>query len=106
WSAYNSGGSALHLAPDTSGGTVRIWGDDLIIDGAITFADDVRQTFNPGTNNAGLNVGAIAGDPSSPQNGDLWYDSTANELTARINGANVALGGGSTPRLDQVLDPN
>ena len=30
----------------------------------------------------------------------MWYDSTANELTARINGANVALGaggGGGTP---------
>ena len=34
------------------------------------------------------------GDPSTPVNGDLWYDSTANELTARINGANVALGAG------------
>lgn len=64
------------------------------ISGAIAFQDDVRQTFNPGTNNAGLNVGALAGDPSSPSNGDVWYDSSANELTARINGANVALGAG------------
>lgn len=64
------------------------------ISGAIAFPDDVRQTFNPGTTNAGLNVGAIAGDPSTLSNGDLWYDSTANELTARINGANVALGAG------------
>lgn len=66
------------------------------ISGAITFPDDVRQTFNPGTTNPGLNVGAIAGDPSTPSNGDLWYDSTANELTARINGANVALGAGGS----------
>jgi hypothetical protein len=43
-----------------------------------------------------LNVGSVAGDPSSPGNGDLWYDSTANELTARINGANVALGAGGS----------
>ena len=64
------------------------------ISGAISFPDDVRQTFNPGTTNAGLNVGSLAGDPSTPSNGDLWYDSTANELTARINGANVALGAG------------
>jgi hypothetical protein len=64
--------------------------------GAFTFPDDVRQTFNPGSNNAGVNVGALAGDPSSPSNGDLWYDSSANELTARINGANVALGAGSS----------
>lgn len=64
------------------------------ISGAISFPDDVLQTFNPGTTNAGLNVGSIAGDPSTPSNGSIWYDSTANELTARINGANVALGAG------------
>lgn len=64
------------------------------ISGAISFPDDVLQTFNPGTTNAGLNVGSLAGDPSTPSNGSLWYDSTANELTARINGANVALGAG------------
>ena len=64
------------------------------ISGAVVLPDDVRQTFNPGTTNAGLNVGAIAGDPSTPSNGDLWYDSTANEMTARINGSNVALGAG------------
>lgn len=64
------------------------------ISGAITFPDGVRQTFNPDATNAGINVGSQAGDPSAPSNGDLWYDSTANELTARINGANVALGAG------------
>lgn len=70
------------------------------IAGAITFPDDVLQTFNPGTTNAGLNVGSIAGDPSTPTNGSLWYDSTSNELQARINGATVALsaaGAGGAP---------
>ena len=64
------------------------------ITGAITLPDNVEQVFNPGAANAGLNVGSIAGDPSAPNNGALWYDSTANELTARINGSNVALGAG------------
>lgn len=64
------------------------------IDVANSWADGVKQTFNPDATNAGLNVGSVAGDPSTPANGDLWYDSTANELTARINGANVSLGGG------------
>jgi len=59
-----------------------------------SWADGVKQTFNPDATNAGINVGAVAGDPSSPVDGDLWYDSTANELTARINGVNVALGAG------------
>jgi hypothetical protein len=62
--------------------------------GVIAFPDNIRQTFNPGADAAGLNVGSIAGDPGTPSNGDLWYDSTANELTARINGASVALGAG------------
>jgi hypothetical protein len=66
----------------------------LTLTGAITFPDGVRQTFNPDGTNAGINVGSQAGDPSAPSNGDLWYDSAANELTARINGANVALGAG------------
>lgn len=76
------------------------------ISGAITFPDNVRQTFNPGADAAGINVGSIAGDPGTPSNGDLWYDSTANELTARINGANVALGagGGGTPTAITVAD--
>lgn len=61
---------------------------------AITFTAGVKQTFAPGATTAGLNVGSLAGDPSTPANGDLWYDSAAQELTARINGANVALGAG------------
>lgn len=65
--------------------------------GVISFPDGIRQTFNPDATNAGINVGSIAGDPSSPSNGDVWYDSTANELTARINGATVALGPGGSP---------
>lgn len=64
------------------------------ISGAVSFPDNTRQTFNPGADAAGLNVGSHAGDPGTPSNGDLWYDSDANELTARINGANVALGAG------------
>ena len=62
--------------------------------GAVVFPDDTRQTFNPGSTNAGLNAGAQAGDPSTPSNGDIWYDSTANTLDARINGATVQLGAG------------
>ena len=63
--------------------------------GVLTFPDGVKQTFNPDGTTAGFNVGSQAGDPSSLANGDLWYDSTANELTARINGATVALGASS-----------
>lgn len=65
------------------------------------FTDNVRQTFNPGATVAGLNVGSLAGDPSTPVNGDLWYDSTNNLLRARINGATASLStaGGSNTQL-------
>jgi len=43
---------------------------------------------------AALNLFPYAGDPGTPANGDLWYNSTSNELKARINGATVALGAG------------
>lgn len=77
----------------------------IVLTSTITFPDDVRQTFNPGSTVAGINVGSLSGDPSSAINGDLWYDSTANELTARINGANVALGsGGGGFDIDDVVD--
>lgn len=58
------------------------------------FTGSETFVFAPTATESGLNVGSVAGDPSSPENGDLWYDQTANELTARINGANVALGAG------------
>lgn len=64
------------------------------ISGAITFPDGVRQTFNPNSTNSGLNVGSHTADPSSPSNGDIFYNSTGNTLRARINGAWVSLGAG------------
>ena len=74
--------------------------------GAMTLPDNVRQTFNPGADAAGLNVGSHAGDPGTPSNGDLWYDSVANTLDARINGATVNLGagGGGSVATDTIWD--
>ena len=59
--------------------------------------DGITFTFNPNASVSGVNVGAHTADPSTPVNGDLYYNSTANELRARINGAwvNLAAAGGS-----------
>lgn len=65
-----------------------------VMSGIVVWPDNVRQTFNPGADAAGINVGSQAGDPGTPVNGDLWYDSVAGELTARIAGGNVTLGSG------------
>lgn len=62
--------------------------------GALTFPDDVRQVFNPGANVSGLNVGAFAGDPGTPIDGDIWYDSANTRLRARVNGATITVSNG------------
>lgn len=67
-----------------------------IVLGAIAFPDDVRQTFNPGTTVPGINVGSLAGNPSTLSNGDLWYNSSSAALMARINGSSIALGSGGS----------
>jgi hypothetical protein len=80
-----------------SGGTIVISsGATFTITDALTFPDGVRQTFNPNGTNAGLNVGAHTADPSSPSNGDLYYDSDDNLLRARIAGSWVTLGAGAS----------
>jgi hypothetical protein len=89
---------ALARFDSTTGKLIQNGAITMSDTGALTFPDNVRQTFNPGADAAGLNVGSIAGDPGTPSNGDLWYDSTANELTARINGSSVALGAGGGGR--------
>jgi len=38
---------------------------------------------------AGLNVGGIAGNPTTQTDGDLWLNTSTNVLFARINGADV-----------------
>jgi hypothetical protein len=76
-------------------------------DGTITFPDGIRQTFNPNGTNAGVNVGSHAGVPSSLSNGDVFYDSSANALKARVNGTTVNLSAGtssSTRVVGIVLD--
>ena len=69
-------------------------GRTFTLESALAWADNVRQTLNPGATVEGLNVGSVTSDPSTPINGGLWYNSTSNELRARINGATVALGAG------------
>lgn len=56
---------------------------------ANTWADGIKQTFNPNGTNAGVNVGSHTAAPSSLANGDVWYDSTAGKFNCREAGATV-----------------
>lgn len=63
----------------------------VVVGTTLTLPDNVRQTFNPGSTNAGLNVGDQAGNPSSPSNGDIWNNSTTNTMMMRQNGVSVGV---------------
>jgi hypothetical protein len=80
----------------------------LTLSGAFTLPDNLRVTFNPGADAAGLNVGAQTTDPGTPSNGDLYYDSDDNLLRARIGGVWVSLGegGGGATEFDDIGDPS
>lgn len=59
--------------------------------------------FAPNTTVPGLNVGSFAGNPSTLDDGDIWYNSSSGALNARINGSTVSLssgGSGSAPFTD------
>jgi len=68
-----------------------------------TYTAGTRQNFLgllAGT--SGMNVGGIAGNPTTQVNGDIWYNSTSNTMFGRINGSNIDLGAaaGSVPPFD------
>jgi hypothetical protein len=65
------------------------------ISGAITLPDNVRQTFNPGTNAAGINVGCQANAPDTPSNGDVYCDSDDGKVYVRTAGSWVEVVAGS-----------
>lgn len=89
--AHTSGKVVLHVISKTAM-------DNIIIEagGPILFPAGTKKTFSPDATNAGLNVGSLAGNPSSLANGDLWYNSSGNVLNARINGSTVSLGAGGS----------
>ena len=105
--ASTTSAQLLGRISDASGTGLAIFGTSPAITtpsitGAVTFQAGVRQTFNPNTTTPGVNVGSVAGDPSTPSNGDVWYDSTGGLLRARIAGASVSLGAGGAGLVDDT----
>lgn len=84
------------IAADGTGKGVQSRAITISDTGALTFPDNVRQTFNPGADAAGLNAGAHAGNPGTLLNGDVWYNSSTERLRQQYNGttANVGTGDG------------
>ncbi len=57
----------------------------------ITYQSGTTVVMGPSSTVAGLNVGSVAGNPSSVSNGDLWYNTSTGALMARIGGSNASL---------------
>jgi len=85
--AYNTGGASYTTFLTLTAGA----SPTMSVDQSLSWADGVKQTFNPNGTNAGINIGSQAGDPSSPTNGDMWYDSSGHLYRIRVNGATATL---------------
>ena len=53
---------------------------------ANTYSAGMKQSFQSNSSNAAVNVAGITSDPSALSNGDIWHNSTTNNLKYRANG--------------------
>jgi hypothetical protein len=74
-----SGQTRTVTVPDASG-TLSY------LDVAQAFAAGAKKTFSHSATVAGIRVAPVAGDPSAPEDGDIWYNSTTNKFRKRQNG--------------------
>ena len=51
-----------------------------------------RLVPTPSATTPGISFGTYAGDPSTPSNGDVWYNTVANFFRGRQNGSNITFG--------------
>lgn len=59
-------------------------GGDMILASVQTSTG--KKTFQPDATNPGINVGSRAGDPTTPVNGDTWYNTVINQFRVRKGG--------------------
>ncbi len=94
WTFPDATGTVL-LNDNSATVTSKTFGSSNTISTGFTYTDGIKQTFNPDGTNAGVNVGGHTAEPSSPADGDIFYDSVALQLKGRVNGAWVDLGAGA-----------
>lgn len=61
-------------------------GTMTLLDIAQAFAAGAKKTFSHSATTAGIKIAAVAGDPSSPEDGDVWYNASTNKFRKRQNG--------------------
>lgn len=57
-----------------------------VLEIAQAFAAGAKKTFSHSATTAGIKIAGVAGDPSSPEDGDVWYNLTTNKFRKRQNG--------------------
>jgi len=82
-----TGGLVISTTLGTAATSIGMGGGNINLGGSLTVGGTTLLTTS--STLAGVNVGAYAGDPSGPNNGDLWYNSTVNMMSARNNGINA-----------------
>ncbi|MFM7012598.1 MAG: hypothetical protein ACKO0Z_25245 [Betaproteobacteria bacterium] len=78
-SSISTGTERTLTAPDSSGTLT-------LLEVAQTFAAGAKKTFSHDSTNAGLKIAAVAGDPSTQEDGDIWYNLTTGKFRKRQNG--------------------
>jgi hypothetical protein len=89
---FRQGGAWTSFEPDgrywnTSGATTT---SSPTITGGGTFGVG-KWTFTPDATNPGVNMGSVAGDPSTPANGDFWYNTTNGRPTVKTSSGSGGL---------------
>lgn len=74
--------------------TLTIGSDVVDKTQASTYSAGQKQSFSPDATNAGVNLGAVSGDPSVLTNGDIWYNSSTGKFRGRESGVSIDIAGG------------
>ena len=69
----------------------------MVLSAVPTSNAGTKRTFCHNTKNSGIHGVSFGGEKSPPNNGDLVYDASANQLKSYIASNWVALGSGSGP---------
>lgn len=78
-SDVSTGTTITLTAPDASG-------TFSLLEVAQAFSAGAKKSFSHSATTAGLRIVPVDGDPSSPADGDIWYNSSTNKFRKRQNG--------------------